>query len=268
MTARAAGDACPGRHAGDFFGGEPLARTDLLELNDTLAGHHCFVQRLTAARPVKSHDLALTLSIVVHRHNLDHLADQLDFARELHADHVELATLPTIDWAAHNRQHLLPTPEQVLRGKSIIARHEAESPREMHIFHCLPGDAQACPRTCLNGGSMSLVAITPDGIALPCAAARDLADLRFPTVREHSLASIWYESEAFRRYRGETELVGHSGGCRCQAWQPGTGVKTTGEAPAETLPAAPWHYRNAKNSMALSESEPVDEDRSTGISSQ
>ena len=55
-----------------------------------------------------------------------------------------------------------------------------------------------------------------------------LPDLTFPSVREASIRSIWYDSPAFNRYRGEgwmkepcrscPERARDFGGCRCQAY--------------------------------------------------
>src|SRR6185312_974682 len=70
--------------------------------------------------------------------------------------------------------------------------------------------------------------IAPDGIALPCQAARMLPGLTFPSVRETSIRSIWYDSPAFNRFRGQSwmkepcrscpERGRDFGGCRCQAY--------------------------------------------------
>ena len=59
-------------------------------------------------------------------------------------------------------------------------------------------------------------------------AARMLPGLTFPSVREHDLRWIWYDSPAFNAYRGDEwmkepcrscpEKVKDYGGCRCQAY--------------------------------------------------
>jgi len=83
------------------------------------------------------------------------------------------------------------------------------------------------PKPCMNGWGKLFLAVTPDGRALPCHSARELP-LEFPDVREQSMASIWYESEAFNAYRGFgwmkepcrscPEKERDFGGCRCQAF--------------------------------------------------
>jgi pyrroloquinoline quinone biosynthesis protein E len=61
-----------------------------------------------------------------------------------------------------------------------------------------------------------------------------LPGLTFPNVREASIRDVWYDSDAFNAYRGESwmrepcrscpERVKDFGGCRCQAYM------LTGEA--------------------------------------
>jgi pyrroloquinoline quinone biosynthesis protein E len=79
------------------------------------------------------------------------------------------------------------------------------------------------------GGLGSLfLAIAPDGTAMPCHAARMLPGLELPSARAADIRSIWYDSPAFNRFRGEgwmkepcrscPERVKDFGGCRCQAY--------------------------------------------------
>lgn len=69
--------------------------------------------------------------------------------------------------------------------------------------------------------------VAPDGMALPCHAARQLP-ISFPNVREQSLSKIWYESTGFNHFRGNAWMPEGCrscpdkdrdfGGCRCQAY--------------------------------------------------
>ena len=80
----------------------------------------------------------------------------------------------------------------------------------------------------MNGWAKVFLTVTPDGFALPCHAARQLPGFEFPNVRDTSIESIWYESEAFNRFRGYDwmrepcrscpEKEKDFGGCRCQAY--------------------------------------------------
>ena len=70
--------------------------------------------------------------------------------------------------------------------------------------------------------------IAPDGTAMPCHAARMLPGLPLPSVLAADMRTIWYDSDAFNRFRGEAwmrepcrscpERVKDFGGCRCQAY--------------------------------------------------
>jgi pyrroloquinoline quinone biosynthesis protein E len=80
----------------------------------------------------------------------------------------------------------------------------------------------------MNGWGNVFLTVAPDGVALPCHTARMLPGLAFPSVREHGVREIWYESEGFNRFRGTgwmkepcascPEKEKDLGGCRCQAY--------------------------------------------------
>jgi pyrroloquinoline quinone biosynthesis protein E len=80
----------------------------------------------------------------------------------------------------------------------------------------------------MNGWGSVFLVIAADGVALPCHQARMLPGIAFPNVKETSIRSIWYESPAFNRFRGEAwmrepcrscpERTKDLGGCRCQAY--------------------------------------------------
>ncbi|MDH3693328.1 MAG: SPASM domain-containing protein, partial [Gammaproteobacteria bacterium] len=85
------------------------------------------------------------------------------------------------------------------------------------------------PKACMAGWGNIFLSIAPDGMALPCQGARQLPGLDFPNVRDHDIEWIWYESDAFNQYRGDSwmkepcrtcpERGKDFGGCRCQAFQ-------------------------------------------------
>jgi pyrroloquinoline quinone biosynthesis protein E len=80
----------------------------------------------------------------------------------------------------------------------------------------------------MNGWGRQFLNVTPSGKAVPCHAAESLPGLDFPSVRDGTLADIWYRSEAFNRYRGTDWMAEPCrscdrreidwGGCRCQAF--------------------------------------------------
>ena len=70
--------------------------------------------------------------------------------------------------------------------------------------------------------------VHPSGSVLPCHAAAMIPHLHFESVKRKLLRSIWEESPAFRRFRGEDWMPEPCkscerrrldfGGCRCQAF--------------------------------------------------
>ena len=76
---------------------------------------------------MKELGLPLTLNIVLHRENLDHVADVVALAERLGADRLELANTQYLGWALPNRDALLPTRAQLdagARGRGGSAAHD------------------------------------------------------------------------------------------------------------------------------------------------
>lgn len=198
------------------------------ELNDEFAGSKAFEHKLEMARQVKAHGFPMVLNFVLYRDNIDYIEQILDLAISLDADQVELANTQYYGWAFENRTRLLPTREQLERAERIAHEYQARVGERTKILYVVPDYYEERPKACMNGWGRTFLSIAPDGTALPCQAARQLPGLDFPTVREHSVAQIWYESEAFNKFRGEAwmrapcrtcpERSKDFGGCRCQAY--------------------------------------------------
>lgn len=197
-------------------------------LNDWLAGTRSFKAKEDAVRYAKQLEFPITLNVVLHRHNLDHLDAILDMAREWGVEKIELAHVQYTGWAFENRAALLPTRRQLDRALEIVAAAERELEGEMTILHVLPDYYQDYPKPCLNGWGSTFITVAPDGMALPCQAAREIPGLEFPNIRDHSLDEIWWHDPAFERFRGTDWLPEPCqscdrkeidfGGCRCQAF--------------------------------------------------
>ncbi len=84
------------------------------------------------------------------------------------------------------------------------------------------------PKRCMNGWGSTFMVVAPDGLVMPCHAARMLPGLALPSARESSLRDIWFDSVPFNRFRGDhwmpepcrscPEKATDLGGCRCQAY--------------------------------------------------
>ncbi|MCW2536132.1 MAG: coenzyme biosynthesis protein, partial [Modestobacter sp.] len=196
-------------------------------LSDRIAGTPSFERKLAAARLVKELGWPLTLNVVLHRHNIDHIAGLLDLAEELGTDRIELAHTQYYGWALHNRDALLPSRAQLERADVVVrAAHERLQGR-MEVIYVLPDYYGRYPKPCMGGWGRRQLTVVPNGDVLPCPTAQTLP-LPRASVREHSLAWIWEESPLFQRFRGtdwmplpcrscERREVDF-GGCRCQAF--------------------------------------------------
>jgi pyrroloquinoline quinone biosynthesis protein E len=198
------------------------------QLNDFLSSTRTFDIKSKVAGLIKAHGYPMVLNVVLHRFNIEHVEAILSMAEQLKADYVELANTQYYGWAWRNREALLPTREQVRRAEEAVAHCRARN-SQMRIFFVVPDYFERRPKPCMQGLGKLFMAVTPDGLVLPCHAARQLKDIRFPHVREHSLREAWYESTGFNRFRGEgwmkepcrscPERHQDFGGCRCQAYQ-------------------------------------------------
>src|SRR5499427_8538438 len=83
-----------------------------------IAGRRAFERKLTIATWVKELGFPLTLNTVLHRENLDHVADIVALAEQLGADRLELANTQYLGWALPNRAALLPTQAQLARKRA------------------------------------------------------------------------------------------------------------------------------------------------------
>jgi pyrroloquinoline quinone biosynthesis protein E len=198
------------------------------EVNDFLSSTRTFdVKRRTAAL-IKQHGWPMVMNCVIHRMNIDHIDEIIELAVELDAEYLELANTQFYSWAHVNREHLLPTREQLQRAEVAANRWREKLGARMKLFFVVPDYYETRPKKCMNGWGNVFLTITPDGTALPCHTARMLPGLAFPNVREMSVREIWYDSEGFNRYRGTgwmkepcrscPDREKDYGGCRCQAY--------------------------------------------------
>lgn len=197
-------------------------------MNDFLSSTRTFELKSRVAALIRKYRYPMVLNVVLHRLNIDHVEEILGMAERMGADYVELANTQYYGWAWRNREQLLPSRAQLQRAEEVTARFRERVGRSMRIFFVTPDYFEKRPKPCMSGLGRVFLSIAPDGVALPCQAARMLPDLHFPSVLRTSLRSIWYDSPAFNRYRGEDwmrepcrscpERDRDFGGCRCQAY--------------------------------------------------
>ena len=198
------------------------------ETNDFLSNTKTFDLKQRVAALIKRHEWPMVLNCVIHRLNIDYIDKIIDMALELGAEYIELANTQFYSWAQVNREHLMPSREQVLRAERVVEAYRRRHGERIRIIFVVPDYHVDRPKKCMNGWGNVFLTVTPDGTALPCHTAAMLPGLAFPNVAEHSIESIWYDSEGFSRYRGTAwmkepcrscpEKHDDLGGCRCQAY--------------------------------------------------
>jgi PqqA peptide cyclase len=204
--------------------------------NVAIAGVDANPQKLEVARWVKELGIPLTINLVLHRENLAELEPLLALAESLEPHRIELANAQYLGWALLNRDRLLPSAEQLERARRLATAARERLRGRTDVLFVLPDYYADRPRACMQGWGQSYLVVTPDGLLLPCQAARDLPGLQFDDVRSATLAELWSNSAALAEFRGNDwqpepcrscpERDKDFGGCRCQAFA------LTGEAAA------------------------------------
>ena len=203
-------------------------QSDESSLSDEIAGARAHDRKLDVAANIRAAGIPLSLNFVIHRRNIDRVAQMIDLAEALGAERVELANVQFYGWAFRNRAALLPTREQVDRARAIATAAKARLADKIDIFYVLPDYYETRPKPCLNGWGRRYLTVNPNGDVLPCPTASSaIPDLCLENVRTRDLDWIWEKSESFNRFRG-TEWMPEPcrscpqkeidfGGCRCQA---------------------------------------------------
>ena len=192
-----------------------------------IAGTRAHAHKLALIPILKKFHLALTVNLVVHRLNLDHLEDFIAMAETFQPERLEIAHVQYYAWALKNRASLMPTREQVERSLQVVDAARQRLKGRIHLEAVVPDYYGRFPKACMGGWGRQVILIDPTGQALPCHAAAVIPGLQFDSVADHDLATIWRDSSAFRRFRGEDWMPDTCrscdrkhldfGGCRCQA---------------------------------------------------
>ena len=196
--------------------------------NDWLAGSASFEKKRHAVAAAVRLEFPVTLNVVLHRHNLDHVEEMIDMAEAWRVNRLELAHVQYTGWAFRNRAALLPTHAQVEHAAEVVAHARGRLGKRLEIVHVLPDYFQPYPKACLHGWGRVFLTVAPDGAVLPCQTAREIPGLDFPNVRNGALADIWFHAPVFERFRGTDWMPEPCrscerreldfGGCRCQAF--------------------------------------------------
>jgi len=197
-------------------------------VSDRIAGTPSFHRKVEAMGVVRELGWPLTVNVVLHRQNIDRVADVLALAEEVGADRVELANTQYYGWAWRNRDALLPSRAQ-LEAAEVVVRAARERLRDrMDVIYVIPDYYSRYPKPCMGGWAARQLTVTPNGDVLPCPAAQSLP-LPRANVRADPLEWIWTASPVMTAFRGTDWMPDPCrscdrrevdfGGCRCQAFQ-------------------------------------------------
>jgi PqqA peptide cyclase len=196
---------------------------------DQIAGYGgAFERKAALAAETVRLGLPLTINAVVHRANIERIADIVKLALSWGATRIEVAHVQYYGWALANRALLMPTRAQVERAAAVVERL-CRVHRGRIVIDAVMADYHArYPKPCVGGWGRRSLNVTPAGKVLPCHAAETIPGLEFWNVRDRSLAEIWAHSPAFLAFRGTQWMKEPCrscprreqdfGGCRCQAF--------------------------------------------------
>jgi pyrroloquinoline quinone biosynthesis protein E len=207
-------------------------QADQRALNEFIGGKDTYVHKMEMMRAVKRAGLPLTLNVVIHRLNIERMAEICALCDSMEPDFVEIASTQYHGWAGVNRSVLLPTPDQVHAAQRTIEEYQSKT--NSGVFYVLPDLIERRAKCCHQGWATTYVCINPQGDVTPCLSAHTLPSLRgkIQNVKTSSLVDIW-NGEVFSKYRGdpaawmtddESNARSHArraddlGGCRCQAY--------------------------------------------------
>lgn len=195
---------------------------------DVIAGYEGAYERKNAlARHAVRLGLPLTVNMVVHRANIEHVEAMVEQALALGAGRIEIAHVQYYGWAIPNRAALMPTQEQVEKAVKTVEALRDKHHGRIVIDAVVPDYYARFPKPCVGGWGRRSLNVTPAGRVLPCHAAESIPGLEFWSVRDHALEEIWRDSPAFNAFRGTSWMKEPClscerreqdfGGCRCQA---------------------------------------------------
>jgi pyrroloquinoline quinone biosynthesis protein E len=215
-------------------------QADEPSLADRIAGVGAHEKKLAAAKAVCDGGIPLSLNVVLHQANLERIEALISLAEDLHAHRLELAHAQYYGWAFRNREALLAERTRVDCVAEIVAREAKRLNGRLKIVYVQADYHSDFPKPCMNGWGRTHLTVNPFGAVLPCPNAPEIPGMKFENVRDRPMKSIWEDSSAFNRFRGQEWMREPCrscerremdfGGCRCQA------ALLTGDA-ASTDPA-------------------------------
>lgn len=195
---------------------------------ELVSGVRSYDKKLEIARLIKEIGYPLTINVVLHRLNIEHVPAMIAQAAELGAQRLELANTQYYAWALENRTALMPTAAQLDQVEPIVREARERYQGTMEIAYVRADYYSEFPKACMGGWANNYMVIIPTGEVLPCHAAHEIPGLHFDSVRDQSLTTIWKDSQGLNAFRGDDWMQEPCkscprktidfAGCRCQAF--------------------------------------------------
>lgn len=161
-----------------------------------IAGAKGHAYKVALAEKIRRLPLAFTVNLVVHRQNLDHIEEMIEFIEQLVPERVEIAHAQYYGWALINRGSLLPTPQQLENCMRVVQAAQIRHAGRMRIDCVVPDYYARYPKACMGGWGRRLMLINPSGQVLPCHAAEII-----PGMNSTTFASILWNGSGGTRQR-------------------------------------------------------------------
>ena len=170
------------------------------ESADRISGYQGGVaKKRDVARWTREFGMGLTINAPMHRQNIAHLPQIIDFAVEVDAQRIEIAHIQYYAWAQMNRAALIPTREAFMETVGIVDEAKKRLAGVLNFDFVIHDHYATRPKACTGGWGRSIIAVTPSGKALPCHAAQTLPGLTFDNVRERPLGRHLAERRSLQR---------------------------------------------------------------------
>src|SRR5271165_2997253 len=107
------------------------------ELNDFLSSTRTFDLKRRTAALIKGHGFPMVMNCVIHRLNIDHVDRIIDLALDIGAEYLELANTQFYGWAHLNREHLIPSREQLNHAEAVVAQYRKTIGDRLRILYVI-----------------------------------------------------------------------------------------------------------------------------------
>ncbi|HEX2551671.1 MAG TPA: radical SAM protein, partial [Nocardioidaceae bacterium] len=119
--------------------------------SDRIAGTPSFDRKIEAMGVVKELGWPLTMNVVLHRQNIDRVADLVRLAEEVGADRLELANTQYYGWAWRNREALLPSRDQLEAAELVVRAARQRLRDRVDVIYVIPDYYSRYPKPCMGG---------------------------------------------------------------------------------------------------------------------